>query len=680
MSITAYNKTMPKRRKQNSGQLAIFIALIFQLVFILFAMSLNVALVVHDKINLQNSVDLAAYYGAMKQAQTLNAIAHINYQIRQSWKLLAWRYRIMGNPYPTTKAPFPGPQENSKYFPNTGATKIYLFCTAAYNASNNVGWGAFRIPRSGGDERWEPTNGGDHAFCKNPTLHIRPLSVPSASAPYIQPLVDAIRGVVETGELKIEEGCKAYSYTNWLFALFSLYHFRVDQSRKAKLIYKIAEQIAGAGKEIERTGTIEAGARKTFQENLTYINRQVYDSNPNRFQPFNSLKGQSPNNWLSSESFFILPPLYIKTNYSSTIGCKAEGAYINSIPNDVSHSSPAHSLFIQLATNDLISFSSNTSLCQETGSNNNNLCESSAGLSKKDGFIVYFGAKAELQYENQIFLPFFTNHKLTLKAQAFAKPFGGRIGPKYEDDLNLPKILNSLPTGLSLQFVSKNSPNYAKYPGDKYGLTSHYTQKQWVAKIYNATNTQKSIENYIPAPGAPPLTPLSEGSESRQWELAAVAPDLFDVTYFTILPSYMETYYKNLRDIWSFDPPPDFGGGIRQQVPGPGEAPVWPVSNLGVDKPFYVIENLSHLLTGWNPPKQKYKIPDEYLAVESETLFAKCDKWDYQIDADGDARMATGCITGGRTGYSVKMIHKEDLQRIMGGGSTPSPSGSGWNW
>ena len=79
------------------GQLAIFIALIFQVLFVFFAMSINVALVIHDKINLQNSVDLAAYYGAQKQAEILNAIAHNNYVIRQSWKLLSWRYRVIGS-------------------------------------------------------------------------------------------------------------------------------------------------------------------------------------------------------------------------------------------------------------------------------------------------------------------------------------------------------------------------------------------------------------------------------------------------------------------------------------------------------------------------------------------------------------------------------------------------------
>src|ERR1700722_7204556 len=78
------------------GQAAIFVALMFNVLFVFFAMSINVALVVHDKINLQNSVDLAAYYAAMKQAELLNVIGHENYAIRQSWKLLAWRYRTLG--------------------------------------------------------------------------------------------------------------------------------------------------------------------------------------------------------------------------------------------------------------------------------------------------------------------------------------------------------------------------------------------------------------------------------------------------------------------------------------------------------------------------------------------------------------------------------------------------------
>ena len=78
------------------GQAAIFVALMFNVLFVFFAMAINISLVVHDKINLQNSADMAAYYAAMKQAEILNVIAHENYMIRQSYKLLAWRYRVLG--------------------------------------------------------------------------------------------------------------------------------------------------------------------------------------------------------------------------------------------------------------------------------------------------------------------------------------------------------------------------------------------------------------------------------------------------------------------------------------------------------------------------------------------------------------------------------------------------------
>ena len=65
-------------KKGERGQVALFIALIFQVLFIFFAMVINIGLLVHHKINLQNSVDLAAYYGAMKQAEMMNVVAHMS--------------------------------------------------------------------------------------------------------------------------------------------------------------------------------------------------------------------------------------------------------------------------------------------------------------------------------------------------------------------------------------------------------------------------------------------------------------------------------------------------------------------------------------------------------------------------------------------------------------------------
>jgi len=85
-----------RRLLDETGQMSIFVALIFQVLFVFFAMVVNIGLIVHDKINLQNAVDLGAYYAAERQAEILNEIAHINYQIRQDYKLMTWRYRVLG--------------------------------------------------------------------------------------------------------------------------------------------------------------------------------------------------------------------------------------------------------------------------------------------------------------------------------------------------------------------------------------------------------------------------------------------------------------------------------------------------------------------------------------------------------------------------------------------------------
>jgi len=84
-------------KKTIKGQITIFMALIFMVIFSLFMMTVSLSMFIHDKINVQNATDLASYYVASKQAELLGAIAHNNYAIRQSFKLLSYRYRVYGN-------------------------------------------------------------------------------------------------------------------------------------------------------------------------------------------------------------------------------------------------------------------------------------------------------------------------------------------------------------------------------------------------------------------------------------------------------------------------------------------------------------------------------------------------------------------------------------------------------
>ena len=191
----------------------------------------------------------------------------------------------------------------------------------------------------------------------------------------------------------------------------------------------------------------------------------------------------------------------------------------------------------------------------------------------------------------------------------------------------------------------------------------------------------------------------------RKWEIMAISPDLFDVTYFTILPYYMYTYFHKIENLLSgikirgdlgtlFADRQEYTPGILYQVfntnlsgylePPRFEGTVWSDRNF-IDRkypgitpaPFYKIHNFNHLLTGWNPLKNKYTIRGDNLftygpppvnVMLDETLFAKCNMWVHDSDSGvnkdttSKGKIATGCIYGGRMGYSVKMISKEYLK------------------
>lgn len=118
------------RVRNQRGQATILIGIIFQFVFIFFAMVINVGLLVNDKINLQNSVDLAAYYGAMKQAEVLNTMAQVNYQIRQSWKLFNWRLWALGD------------IGRNPLFKNSDGKAVPYYSAALAMQDSALGWGS----------------------------------------------------------------------------------------------------------------------------------------------------------------------------------------------------------------------------------------------------------------------------------------------------------------------------------------------------------------------------------------------------------------------------------------------------------------------------------------------------------------------------------------------------------
>lgn len=82
--------------KSNRGQLSIFLGITLVLVMGMLAFIINIGLFVKAKINLQNSVDAAAFSGAAVQARQLTNIAYLNWEMRNNYKEWLFKYYVLG--------------------------------------------------------------------------------------------------------------------------------------------------------------------------------------------------------------------------------------------------------------------------------------------------------------------------------------------------------------------------------------------------------------------------------------------------------------------------------------------------------------------------------------------------------------------------------------------------------
>ena len=697
MKGSCFNSFFLKGLSSSSGgQLSLFAALIFQVLFILFAMSLNISLVVHDKINLQNSLDLAAYYGAMKQAEQLNAIAHINYQIRQSWKLLAWRYRVLGNLGGQPSYALPQGQEEIAYDPKNRNPGVYSMCVG------HKLWGKFY-----------QVNGGafltatDQNLCLNITgIPISPLKISSGgvveglSNLFNRQIPDTIRNFNQV----ISNKCKAMGFNSWLMAFNILLNFRKDNSIRQYMIYKLAKNLS-EGKDLDGKDILE-GVRKTFEKNLTFRNLKSFKHE--NMEARNSLQGREPKTWLRvphNPHYYMLYTDAIGSN-----GCLKGFKLVDTVPEAMRD----HIGEITQMIKQIITISENLYLCKTPGAD----CNPTAGVYKNPDMDISYGLTVAFDYTGQIFSPL--TGPVKFQAQAKAKPFGGRIGPpagadkiiltnrEIGDLMKKPEhcsetqssqgsISSSITTyGCNPQLYSNYlGPNYSRFPGDTLGLRSKSVQSFWLQYLLrhpNAANKNlKDVNHYFDREthAQTIINPLArkpananfnpDTLQARGWELAAVSPDLFDITYYSIFPSYMHTYYDKVKKIVGEEIPGDLGysfngsqnnlNHLRYQIHRE-HGGVW--RRLGLNEPpFYKINKPSQLLTGWTPPRRKYfaenssiYFPPHRVSGWQNIHFGNCLHWDSGRDSfwpgnrgPRENALLNGCIFGGRTGYSVKLVN-----------------------
>lgn len=734
----------------NKGQVALFVALIFQVLFLFFAMIVNVGLVVHHKINLQNSVDMAAYYGAMKQAELLNSIAHINYQMRQSWKLLAWRYRVLGTAGDTTRHPFD--HERSK---NVRPGKDVEYSNDADGNYTRPPFCITYTPFNNTNRQAVPPDGEN--TCRetlSKTIEqqvVRLFTVPNTAAAFIS---FAVQTQALTNTLRQSATVRCYNVGPFNYTTVGgfMFAYQLDQYARRTVLARVSRSMSKNKNDFDDIDgkSVKAGAEETFKRNLTYANKEGRDLT---FEMYNSLAhqgcGQNPGDtelefpapWLSEIRVF-------PTIFYMDMDCETTDNRFKFIPKNFELKDPAH-LYSEDNKNS-IPWSYKNNKLPQINPLIKYLAENLYLYGDKNRFILgyeknpwcqaYVGTRASTKPK----IPF-APADLTLSAQAFAKPFGGRIGPWYyrkwapndkestgdlnsRVDTNLPIRVNdvsALKSDQELYASPLRVANYSKYIGDQFGLRSWRTMGHLSKAVFNLNPTyrnltgtsntdQKILANDPLAPNfddwdeiyqpiqantAKDILAWRKNSNTevgmRQLEIAGVAPDQFDLAYYSIDPNFYANYYT--RMLAGIIPKlsineaffrPDLGArigagdlekfSVKDQIKLVNDItpPVIDFKN----KLTYMVKNPVHLLTSWsNKTVFEYDKPDSnYFANCMAPEISKTNYTDPQTNTsflEPGESVPGECITGGRTGYSVKIISKDYLfSPIKAGGDLSNES------
>lgn len=654
------------------GQAAIFVALIFNVLFVFFAMAINVALVVHDKINLQNAADLAAYYAAAKQAEMLNIIAHQNYQIRQSYKLLSWRYRVLGNMGLYQQEPSPVWTDELSDTQYSQGLRPSLCVT--YKPT------------------WQEVPPNEN-LCNRPNLRIPPLPEVRVIAGFLG-INHGIAALSRQLRMQFDIQCSRLGAYNWWYAMSILHAFRLDQRNRKQVITALAQNLSKEGDFIDLDGaSVEAGARETFLKNLTFANKASFDSGGGEFKLLNSLGGVDYKQWLPEIQII---PTIIYTDVDNAAGCNASPQPISNLPQRSAALALLNAPFPQgVNAGNLIPWKDTNILA---GSD----FQFSIGFEKNPWYMPYIGVKVKTT-PRQIFFPF--GGGIEMVARAFAKPFGGRIGPWYQarwdkgsqtstgdltDPLMAPRV-----SGTNSADDPRRLPNYSRYPGDKLGLMSKLgiNSLNGLKTLGITFDSYKNIKEDMGMGSPNDILAWdgvsNSGPEVRNFELAALAPDLFDITYYSIEPNFTKNYLEKLEaNKAKIGIPGDVP--IRSDLGHNGTVvPTYSVQeqmkvaqdkSLQRNEAYYFVRQKSHLLTSWLPGAGAYN----YEVQASLENFGKCALADDSLKFTNPGSCVAG---GGRTGYSVKLVNRDALlsnQHKIGGGAAadailnPPPTQDGW--
>lgn len=743
--------------RNSRGQVAIFIALLFQVLFLFFAMIVNVGLLIHHKINLQNSVDLAAYYGAMKQAEVLNSIAHVNYQIRQSWKLLVWRHRVLGS------AGAESPPQNAfpfeKLTRNTGPVTDVLA-----GSGNSTFQNLYRQPRFciayAPHEVFGSAAGGDaENACKRSYEETARTTLPDPGVlriPGFFKFGQIVGGAIANAVSQATNRCATVGSLNYVMGGKFIAGYINDSMERAYLIEHLANGLSAQQDDFfEITGdSAKVGLEKTLRNNLTDANRSSLE-----FKMLNGFGlGACRGSGGTTGTFSKAPPWLVPIDvfpvwrYSDCSATTAGATTINLKPKQLDrYNAP-----------ELVNGAPQTlkDLVQEVIDNLEPV-PTFIGFEKDPWCMGYVGVKATTKPK----IPFMPLSEIELSAEAYAKPFGGRIGPWYYKNwqpteagaARIAATANGINRdsrtepngairvtdlgGLTASIVGDEAwaPNVARFVGDGTNYAVHPGgfaaeevlayfhralrmygfggQESFYANIspsggtypfpvVNETNVSLSYYDHI---GAPLNSALGQGLDQLSWgknlngaprlrlmEIAAVAPNLFDLAYYSIEPDFYNHYYKKIQAAIANGNGNYSGWNPSRKVLGDlgsrfDIAPAAQAMNIfdqikiqndvggqkalnSVESMPYVVKNSGHLLNSWAVDSLRDYRTNMF-------KFGKCLSPDSAAPGQFEQPLSPStpgnCVDGGRVGYSVKMVGRSYLKAgdlsLGGNGASPGP-------
>jgi len=771
------------QKKQNSlekglnqnGQVAVFVALIFQVIFVFFAVLINVGLLVHHKINLQQSTDLAAYYGAMKQAEGLNAIAHINFQIKQAWKLLTWRYRILGTfGFRKTNEPVQIPKQDFP-FENIGTPPSFV-----YNGSQGANMNCptvgnlgiqdipfFCVGHAGFSSWWQ-----DESNCQldctgfDGARAIGLVTEPGGSG--TGSLLASVITTIQNINIGIQNKCQRLGPTGASLLTRFIAGYIAETNPRLRTIEALADNLTlAADKVLDIEGkTIYSGSLLTFKNNLTEANRTGFEDSD--FTIKNGLTEGTGSgdcgftDGLGNKGEFLKKIEIQFINYfihscQHTPGPTSVGSASYKPENVFSPSGGLGASFLPGPGGSGISLSEKAILESLVNPGQKH----TVGYEKNPHCVEYYAVKTSATPQ----IPFLPLAKIKLNALAVAKPFGGSIGPWYgktwpknngtsdpssKTDENLP-IKDHLSgggaaTSTTLSQSLNTQPNFSLYVGDTKGLRNldyiaayHsalavrdfniYDGKSYANQGTNELKNNGQWPNYSnwagidSMGGADPRNYDTLASNDpdkagmRALEITAIAPNQFDITHYSIDPDFYNNYYRKLYKgglsailsatgkTGTMDRNQlraDFGA-VGMEANQPGLAPLEVKTFSVKDQIFlknqvldirpitsgpgaptgtyskvfnHLVSLQSSLLTGWTFLNfSNYKtFPSGPVDEDANTMsFGQCknlwndstssasytDPNNYRTPMSIDANLPPtpgNCVTGGRTGYSVKII------------------------